>query len=129
MWLSKQDNKGNDVNLHLENIYLDELQDDGLLLYERIKVRFLPACFRALSTFLTNDAGRVPSSVRTVLELLTDVMELLLLTQVLLHVGNTHHLVFTTVCSVTWISVGISLDLHMDTSVSYSDSRCNAYPV
>ena len=38
MWLSKQDNRGNDVNLHLENIYLDELQEDGLLLYERIKV-------------------------------------------------------------------------------------------
>eukprot|EP00903_Cladosiphon_okamuranus_P018906 g17389.t1 len=40
VWLSKQDNKGNDVNLHLENIYLDELQEDRLLLYERIKDKF-----------------------------------------------------------------------------------------
>lgn len=51
VWLSKQDNKGNDVNLHLENIYLDELQEDGLLLYERIKVllstRFLAFSMRA----------------------------------------------------------------------------------
>lgn len=38
MWLSKQTNEGNDVNLHLENIYLDELQGDRLLLYDRIKV-------------------------------------------------------------------------------------------
>ncbi|CAM9597696.1 unnamed protein product, partial [Hapterophycus canaliculatus] len=40
VWLSKQDSKGNDVNLHLENIYLDELQENGLLLYERIKNKF-----------------------------------------------------------------------------------------
>ncbi|CAM9786584.1 unnamed protein product, partial [Scytosiphon promiscuus] len=40
VWLSKQDSKGNDVNLHLENIYLDELQDNKLLLYERIKSKF-----------------------------------------------------------------------------------------
>jgi len=39
VWLSKKDNKGNDVNLHIENIYLDDLQQDGLLVYERIKVR------------------------------------------------------------------------------------------
>ncbi|CAM9707997.1 unnamed protein product, partial [Pylaiella littoralis] len=40
VWLSEKDSKGNDVNLHLENIYLDELQEDGLLLYERIKNKF-----------------------------------------------------------------------------------------
>lgn len=44
VWLSKQDNKGNDVNLHIENIFLDELQEDGLLVYERIKVRALRRC-------------------------------------------------------------------------------------
>ena len=38
VWLSKKDSKGNDVNLHIENIYMDELQQDGLLIYERIKV-------------------------------------------------------------------------------------------
>lgn len=50
VWLSKQDSKGNDVNLHLENIYLDELQEDGLLLYERIKVPF--CCFDNKGAFL-----------------------------------------------------------------------------
>ncbi|CAM9150993.1 unnamed protein product, partial [Ectocarpus sp. 8 AP-2014] len=40
VWLSKEDNKGNDVNLHIENIFLDELQEDGLLVYERIKSKF-----------------------------------------------------------------------------------------
>lgn len=50
VWLSKEDNKGNDVNLRLENIYLDELQEDGLLLYERIKV---------LPSFAVTQAGSV----------------------------------------------------------------------
>lgn len=40
MWLSKSDNKGNDVNLHLENIYLDQLQEDGLLLYKTLQVTY-----------------------------------------------------------------------------------------
>ncbi|CAM9801414.1 unnamed protein product [Ectocarpus sp. 6 AP-2014] len=40
VWLSKEDNKGNDVNLHIENIFLDELQEDGLLVYDRIKSKF-----------------------------------------------------------------------------------------
>lgn len=38
IWLSKPDHKGNDVNLHLENIYLEELRGDGLLLYEQLQV-------------------------------------------------------------------------------------------
>lgn len=41
IWLSKQDNKGNDVNLRLENIYLDQLQEEGRLLYERLQVRLI----------------------------------------------------------------------------------------
>lgn len=44
VWLSKQDSKGNDVNLHLENIYLEQLQEDGSVLYERLQVpAFLPS--------------------------------------------------------------------------------------
>lgn len=38
VWLSKPDSKGNDVNLHLENIYLEQLEAEGLLLYDRLQV-------------------------------------------------------------------------------------------
>ncbi|CAN0130409.1 unnamed protein product, partial [Discosporangium mesarthrocarpum] len=42
IWLSKPDKKGNDVNLTLENIYLNELQNrgNGIPLYDRLKSKF-----------------------------------------------------------------------------------------
>lgn len=38
VWLSKADHNGNDVNLHLENIYLDLLQEDDNFLYNSLQV-------------------------------------------------------------------------------------------
>ncbi|CAM9661819.1 unnamed protein product, partial [Ascophyllum nodosum] len=40
VWLSKPDQKGNDENIYLENIYSDELRGENLLLYGQLQRKF-----------------------------------------------------------------------------------------